>query len=83
MEQILLDASDRPTRSHNPSSALLDPHPRDRPGNHELLDLFGALEYVVGHFVVSMAWRAVPLSWVFSPRRYTPRPRIRPYSRAF
>ena len=35
-------------RCQDPFVCLLDPHTRDRPTDHELLDLFGAFEYVVG-----------------------------------
>ena len=31
-----------------PPSLLLDPHPRDGSGDDQLLDLLGALDYVVG-----------------------------------
>jgi hypothetical protein len=42
--------SSRPRVYASPSlpRELLDAHPRDRPGDHELLDLLGALEDVVG-----------------------------------
>src|SRR5580692_3802606 len=41
------DATARPAPPQNPVPALLDVHPRDRTGDHELLDLGGALEDVV------------------------------------
>jgi hypothetical protein len=37
-----------PASRRNPSLCLLDPQTRDRSGDHELLDLLGALEDVVG-----------------------------------
>ncbi len=44
---------------------LLDTHPRDGPGDHQLLDLFGAFEDVVGPTEESSGCRWVRLSVVF------------------
>jgi len=45
---------------------LLDPHTRDGPGDHQLLDLFGAFEDVVGPAERSTGCWRVGLSVVFS-----------------
>ncbi len=50
---------------------LLYAHPRDGPGDHQLLDLFGAFEDVVDHSGASMGWCAVPVSWAFTVQAST------------
>jgi len=45
---------------------LLDAHPGDSPGDHQLLDLFGAFEDVVGPAEGSTPCRRVGWSVVFS-----------------